>query len=300
MNNQLIIIVGPTASGKSTLALRLAATLGAEIISADSQQVYRYFNIGTAKLLGEDQQGIPHHLIDIVDPHQAFSAAKFVELADGIIADLKSRDGRVVVVGGTGLYVKALLYGLFQAPPADPNIREIHRRLWQEQGPEVLYHRLTQVDPLAAGRIAPQDFMRISRALEVFEQTGVPISSMQQQHRFAVKRHVVKLLGLAPERELLRQRIDERVDDMMNRGWLEEVKQLIDAGYGESRPMGSLGYRQLRSYLSGEFDWAEAVRQIKRDTWRFARRQLNWFSSENNIHWYQNLDQVEVDRLIGL
>ncbi len=293
MVEPLIVVVGPTAAGKSGLAVRLALALGGEVLSADSQQVYRGFDIGTGKLTPEEQQGVPHHLLDVVDPGEPFSAARFVELADAAVAAIRARGRRVVVAGGTGLYVRALLRGLFEAPPADPEIRARHQRRWAED-PETLRRELAAVDPEAAARIDPHDLVRISRALEVYEQTGLPISALQRQHGFAEPRHPALLLGLSPPREVLRARIDARVDAMLARGWLDEVRALVAAGHGESRPMGALGYRELRGHLQGALDFEEAVRKTKRDTWRFARRQLTWFASEREIRWHADASELDV------
>jgi tRNA dimethylallyltransferase len=295
----LVVVVGPTAAGKSALAVRLAAALDAEVVSADSQQVYRGFDIGTGKLTAEERRGVPHHLIDVVDPVEAFSAARFVLLADEAIADVTARGRRVVVAGGTGLYVRALLHGLFAAPSADPDLRRAHRRSW-DADPATLLERLRQVDPAAAARIMPHDFVRVSRALEVYEQTGVPISTLQEQHAFAARRYPASLVGLSPPREGLRRRIDERIDRMMALGWLAEVERLLASGRGDSPPMGALGYRHLRAHLLEGLDLGEAVRKTKRDTWRFARRQMTWFSSEREICWHEDAEQVQVERVRDL
>jgi tRNA dimethylallyltransferase len=295
----LVVVVGPTAAGKSALAVRLALALDAEVVSADSQQVYRGFDIGTGKLGADERRGVPHHLIDVVDPGVAFSAARFVELADPAIAAVGARGRRVVVAGGTGLYVRALLRGLFAAPAADPELRRAHRRSW-DQDPSTLLARLRQVDPAAAARIMPNDFVRVSRALEVFEQTGVPISTLHEQHAFAARRYPTVLVGLAPPREQLRRRIDERVERMMSLGWLTEVERLLAAGHGDSAPMGALGYRQLRAHLLEGLDLREALRQTSRDTWRFARRQLSWFSTESEIRWHEDAQEVDVEQVRDL
>lgn len=283
----LLVVVGPTAAGKSEAAVQLCLALDGEVVSADSVQVFRRFNVGTGKLSVEEQRGVAHHLIDVAEPDEAFSAARFVELADAAIAQIHGRGRRAVVAGGTGLYVRALLHGLFDAPAPDPSIRERHARVKEERGLSALYEELRRVDAASAARINPADFVRISRALEVFEQTGRPISELQRAHGFAKERYPALWIGIAPRRDLLRERIDRRVDWMMERGWLEEVRLLLEAGYGASPPMGSLGYRQLRAHLRGELGLDEAVRQTKRDTWRFARRQLTWFRSERNLRWYE-------------
>jgi tRNA dimethylallyltransferase len=297
MSETLVVVVGPTGAGKSDLAVRLAQVLDGEVLSADSMQVYRHFDIGTAKVTPEEQGGIPHHLLDVADPDEHFSAARFVELADGVIDEIRRRGRRVILAGGTGLYVRALLRGLFEAPPADPEIRAEHARVRDEQGVPTLHAALQRVDPEAAARINENDFVRISRALEVHEQLGRPISTLQAEHRFATERYPSVRLGISPERGALRQRIDRRVDLMMAAGWLEEVRQLIAAGYGETAPMGALGYRHLHAHLQGTLDLDEAVRQTKRDTWRFARRQLNWFGADPGITWFEDGLQVEASQV---
>ena len=283
----LIVVVGPTAAGKTALAVRVALDIDAEVVSADSMQVYRHFDVGTAKPDAAERRGVPHHLIDVAEPDEPFSAARFVTLADAAISEIRGRGRRIVVAGGTGLYVRALLHGLFEAPPPDPEIRARHQAIRDQDGVVTLHAALQRVDPEAAGRINPADFVRISRALEVYEQLGRPISSLQAGHRFADRRYPAVRLGLSPSRDALRQRIEQRVDRMMAAGWLDEVRGLVQRGLGESAPMGALGYRQLRAHLQGALDLAEAVRQTKRDTWRFARRQLNWFGSEPDTTWFQ-------------
>jgi tRNA dimethylallyltransferase len=259
-------------------------------------QVYRHFDIGTGKLPVEERRGVPHHLIDVVDPDQHFSAAAFVELADRAIEEMGRRGKVPVVAGGTGLYVKALVSGLFDAPAADPAIRSAHREAW-EVDPELLRRRLAEVDPVAAGRIDRNDFVRISRALEVYEQLGTPITELHEAHGFGQRRYRAVAVGLRPEREDLRRLIERRVDWMMEQGWLAEVQSLLARGYRESHPMGALGYRQLRAHLDHSLDLVEAVRQTKRDTWRFAKRQLNWFSADTTIRWFAARAEVEVEEV---
>jgi tRNA dimethylallyltransferase len=293
----IVVVVGPTAAGKSGLALALAHAVDAEIVSADSQQVYRHFDIGTAKPAAAERRAVPHHLIDVVEPDAPFSAARFVELADAALAAIAARGRRAVVVGGTGLYVRALLRGLFDAPPPDPAIRAEHRRRWHAEGGATLHAALAAVDPEAAARIDPRDLVRISRALEVYEQTGVPISELQRRHAFAEVRHRARLIGIAPPREELRRRIEARVDAMLAAGWLDEVRRLCANGWGECRPMAALGYRHLRLHLRGALARDEAVRQIKRDTWRFARRQLGWFAGEPEIGWLADAGERSIAEL---
>lgn len=290
----LVVIVGPTAAGKSDVAVELALALGGEVVSADSMQVYRGFDIGTGKLTPAQMRGVRHHLIDVAEPRERFSAARFAREADAAIARIARRGRQVIVAGGTGLYVRALLTGLFETPDPDGRIRARHKRLREREGMAALRAELERVDPDAAARIEPNDFVRTSRALEVFEQLKRPISALQQEHAARnAPRHRSLTLGLAPPRELLRERIDRRVDRMMEQGWLDEVRQLVARGHGESHPMGALGYRQLRAHVNGELDLEQAVCQTKRDTWRFARRQLNWFGGEA-VTWYEDGDQVDA------
>jgi tRNA dimethylallyltransferase len=297
MRPPLLVIVGPTAAGKSDLAVDLARELDAEVVSADSMQVYRHFDVGTGKLAPEEQRGVPHHLIDVVNPDEHFSAARFVELADLAIGEVASRGRQVVIAGGTGLYVRALLQGLFEAPQPSEEIREQHRRLRDELGTVAMHEQLADLDPEAASRINPNDFIRISRALEVYEQLGRPISELHRSHRFAERRYPSVMIGLAPPRQQLRERIEKRVDQMMARGWLDEVRHLVEIGYGASHPMGALGYRHLLQHLNRSLDLGEAVRQTKRDTWRFAKRQLNWFGTEHGICWFESREAVEPAEL---
>jgi len=288
------VVVGPTAAGKSDLALEIALELKAEVISADSVQVYRGFDIGTGKLRPAQMQGVPHHLMDVVDPDEPFSAARFVELADRAAREIQARGHAVVVAGGTGLYVRALVSGLFQAPPPSEEIRQRHREEAASMGAPALHTRLSEVDPEAAGRIHQNDLVRISRALEVHEQTGRAISELQREHREGPPRYRALSLGLCPERELLWDRIERRVHVMMDAGWLDETRALLDRGFGETRPMGSLGYRQLRDHLRGELDLQEALRQTVRDTRRFARRQLTWFKEEPELTWIERPDALDM------
>lgn len=296
----LLVIVGPTAAGKSALGVRLARELDGEVISADSMQVYRGFDIGTGKVTVAQREGVPHHLIDVVDPDDRYSAARFVEQAEPLISELAARGRQAVVVGGTGLYVRALLHGLFPTPEVDPELRARLQRQREQDGVEALHRRLVEVDPESAAAVDPQDFVRIARALEIYQQTGQTASALRQQHAFRAWRHPALLLGLRLAPERLRERIEARVDAMLEAGWLEEVTRLCQAGYARSHPMGALGYRQLAAHLRGELSYEDAVRLTKRDTRRFARRQRNWFSQEDGVIWfdepYSAIDASELRR----
>ncbi len=280
------MIVGPTASGKSARALELAGHFGAEIINADSMQVYRYMDIGTAKPSVEERQLVRHYLIDILYPDEEFSAALFREEAQRIIADVEARGRKAMVAGGTGLYIKALTSGLIKGGEVDPVIRSRLQSEAQSGGREQLYERLQEVDPPTAARLHPHDTYRIIRALEVYERTGRPISTLRGRHRFKEGPYRVLKIGLQMERDELYRRIDARVDEMMKQGLKEEVERILEMGYTPSlRAMQSLGYKQMAAHVGGEYDLAEATRLIKRDTRRYAKRQITWFKADQEIHW---------------
>jgi tRNA dimethylallyltransferase len=289
---RVVAVVGPTAAGKSALSLRLAEALGGEVLSCDSMQVYRGFDIGTAKATAAERARVPHHLLDVADPDEDFSAARFAELADVAAADVAARGRVLVACGGTGLYLRAWLRGLFPAPRPDPAIRARHR----EEGAAAVRERLLAVDPEAAAAILPGDLVRLSRALEVFEQTGVPITELRRR-AVRVPRYPARLVGLTPPRPLLHERIDERFDAMMAAGLLDEVRGLVSR-YGPGiRPLGALGYAQLRDHLQGLLPLEEAVRQAKRDTRRYARRQLTWFRAEPDVTWHERPDALDLQPL---
>jgi tRNA dimethylallyltransferase len=283
---KIVVICGPTASGKSAAALALAQHFGAEIINADSMQVYKYMDIGTAKPSSEERRLVRHHLIDILYPDEEFSAALFREEARRTIAELSARGKKAMVVGGTGLYIKALTSGLIRGGEVDPAIRSRLQAEAQAKGRENLYRRLEEVDPAAAARLHPHDTYRIIRALEVYERTGRPISALRQRHLFQEEPFHVLKIGLLTARGDLYQRIDVRVDAMIRKGLREEVRHLLEIGYAPAiKAMQSLGYKQMTAHLQGKYDLAEAVRLIKRDTKRYAKRQITWFKSDIKIHW---------------
>jgi tRNA dimethylallyltransferase len=278
----LLAIIGPTASGKSELAAAVARAVGAEILSADSMQVYRGMDIGTAKPTAAERAAIVHHLLDIVDPDQPFTVARFVELADAAIADAAARGVPLIVTGGTPLYFKALFEGLFQGPPADPALRQ---RLMDMGGAE-LHARLSAVDPQAAARIHPNDIKRMVRALEVFELTGRPISAWQTQWSAPSVRHAATWIGLMWQREQLNRRINARVRAMLAAGWVDETRRLLQR-YGRLSHTAAeaTGYRQIMEHLAGRLSLEEAAEQIKIATRQLARRQMKWFRRFANVRW---------------
>ncbi|MBW1795552.1 MAG: tRNA (adenosine(37)-N6)-dimethylallyltransferase MiaA [Deltaproteobacteria bacterium] len=290
----LIIISGPTCVGKTDVAIALAEPLGAEIISADAMQVYRYMNIGTAKPTEEQRARVRHHLIDVVNPDEPFSAVLFRTMADAVIRDLDQKGRPIFVAGGTGLYIKALTRGLFAAQEQNGIVRKRLKDEAETLGIEALYQRLQKVDPVAAARIHPNDTYRIIRALEVHKVTGQPISHHQRVHGFRDFRYRTLKIGLTTDRNILYDRINRRVDLMLASGLLEEVKWLLDQGYPSTlKSMRSIGYRHMADYLEGRTPWDEAVHLFKRDTRRYAKRQLTWFGADPEIQWVQP-GQIDV------
>jgi len=281
----LIVIVGPTAVGKSELALRLAEEFDGEIVSADSRQIYRYMNIGTAKPTSAEQSLVPHHLIDIVDPDQQYTVADYQKDAYRAIADILARGRVPFLVGGTGLYVKAVVEGLvIPRVPPDPVLRRRLEELAEREGPETLHRELETVDPTAARNIDPRNVRRVIRGIEVFHITGKPISTLQ---RVQPPPYRVLTIGLTCDRATLYRRIDERVDKQIAEGLVEETKRLVAMGYGYDLPsMSGLGYRQIGAYLRGEMDLPSAIQLIKNETHRFARQQYTWFRLDDpHITW---------------
>jgi len=283
---RVVILVGPTGSGKSQLAIEWAEALGGEIIGADSMQVYRYMDIGTAKPTGDDQRRVRHHLIDLVTPDQPFHAALYRTLGRKTIDQLFQSRKPIWVVGGTGLYIKTLTQGLFSSPRIDPQVRENLKGEAKEKGGAALYERLRKVDSQTALRLHPNDLFRIIRALEVFDSTGIPISFYREQHRFGERPYVTLKIGLEMNRDMLYHRIEERVDEMIEKGLLGEVERLMAMGYGrELKPMQSLGYKQMVQFLLKEIGWDKAIQQMKRDTRHYAKRQGTWFKADPEVRW---------------
>jgi tRNA dimethylallyltransferase len=283
---RVVILLGPTGVGKSKLAIELAEEFGGEIISADSMQVYRYMDIGTAKPTLEEQKRVRHHLIDLVTPDQPFQAALYRMLGRKTIDQLDQEGKFIWVVGGTGLYIKTLTQGLFASPQIDPGVREKLKQEAQEKGGDVLYQRLKRIDPKTASKLHPRDLFRAIRALEVFDSTGIPISFYREQHRFGERPYLTLKIGLEINRLSLYQRIDQRVDQMTERGLVQEVKGLMEMGYSaELKPMQSLGYKQMVQFLTKKIGWTEAVKEMKRDTRHYAKRQLTWFKADPEVQW---------------
>lgn len=273
------------------MALEIAGRTGACIISADSVQVYRYFDIGSAKPTEEQRRGIPHFLIDIVNPDEDFNAGTYMRLALDHVKRLVADGRKIVVVGGTFLYVKALLYGLLKGVEIDREFRDRLARERDAEGVTFLHKRLESIDPVSAGRINPNDYVRIERALEVYHVTGEKMSDHQCRHGFSEQRFNALKIGFLWDRECLRRAIDARVDAMIDRGWVEEVKTIRAMGYGPHlKPMKSIGYKRINEFLDGRLDLKTAVENIKTDTKRFSKRQSTWLRAEEGINWFDSVE----------
>ena len=297
MTSELLCLLGPTAVGKTKIAIQLAQRLNAEIVSVDSRQIYRQMDIGTAKPTAEEQRAAQHHLIDCVDISEAFSVADYQSLVDVAITDIQNRGKRVLLVGGAGLYFRAIVDGLFEGPGADPSLRKRLETEAAQLGVDALHKRLQTCDPESADRIHPNNLVRVIRALEVYELTGTPMSELQQQWQPEKQRYPFIAFGLTMPRALLYRRIEQRVDVMLANGLIAEVESLLAAGYArDSVALQSFGYRELIAYLDGDFTYMEAISQLKQNTRRFAKRQLTWFRKDTRIEW---LDRELTSDIVG-
>jgi tRNA dimethylallyltransferase len=286
MTRPIPVIVGPTAVGKTDLSLAIACGLGAEIISADSRQVYRFLDIGTAKPDVGQRQAVPHHLIDVVDPDQPLNAARFAQMARGCLHDIEARGKQALVVGGSGLYIRALTDGLFTGPGANPEVRASLEAEAHARGVHALYRRLADVDPTSARRIHPHDQVRIIRALEIYTLTGRPISHWQRQWHAPQRERPFVFIGLGRDREDLRARIAARTQAMFEKGLVTEVEELLAQGFSPALPpLRSVGYAEIVAFLAGEYDLARAQALIERNTWRLAKRQMTWYRHLPDVHW---------------
>ncbi len=296
----VIFVVGPTAVGKTALSIQLAKAYNAEIISADSRQIYKYMDIGTAKPSVTEQAGIKHHLLDVIMPDMNYNAGKFVADANDIIARLQANGKNVIVCGGTGLYIKSLIDGIVPLDfPVQPIRGELEKRLTTE-GLADLYNTLAERDPVLAKKLNPNDRQRILRALEVVMATGTPLSEWHQIKPEPAS-FSYKMFGLEMERELLYQRINNRVDKMLEEGLVDEVKRLIEMGFSESNALNAVGYKEVLSYKAGDIDYEEMVELIKRNTRRFSKRQMTWFRKEKRIVWLnakKNTINEMLDRIL--
>ena len=284
----LLVILGPTAIGKSSLAIEIAERINGEILSADSLQVYRYLDIGTAKPSKEEQTQVDHHLIDIIDPDEEFNAGLFRQYANSVIRKLTTDSTRIIVVGGTYLYVRVLLHGLIAGAASSKEIRDRFRVLKSSFGVRYFYEKLKSLDPESALGIHSNDYVRIERALESYYLTGEKISTLQKKHGFRDNKYRYLKIGLYDERDVIRKRIEDRVDSMMRNGFIEEVKKIRRMGFLPTlKALQSIGYRQVNQYLDEEISLETAIELTKRDTKRLAKRQMTWLKSDKEISWYR-------------
>lgn len=284
--DKIVVVCGPTGSGKTGFAIDLAREFDGEIVGADSMQIYRHMDIGTAKPTKAEQKAAVHHMIDIVNPDQDFDAAAYATMAGDCIRQIRERGRTPFLVGGTGFYIKALIHGLFEKGPFDAAVRKRLNREAKNEGTAVLHRRLAQVDVSAAERIHPNDTYRVVRALEVYEVTGQPLTVFQQRHGFREKRFTTLEFGLSWPRQVLYDRIHRRVDNMMAQGFYDEVKHLLERGYDPGlKSMQSLGYRHMNAVVQGAAAMEDAVALLKRDHRRYAKRQLTWFGARASLQW---------------
>ena len=293
-DRKIIAIAGPTAAGKTEFAIQAALMLDGEVVSCDSMQLYKYMDIGSAKPTKEQRAAVPHHLVDMIDPREEFSAAKYQKLAKDAISDISSRGKQPVICGGTGLYLESLLYDMdFASEPGDPGTREKYYKIAEEEGPEALYERLSVLSPDSAARIHPNNIKRVVRALEAAE-NGDPIEDINTCLE-KTKDYDAVLIGITRDREELYDRINRRVDILMEEGLLDEVKMLVEMGLDfDDISMKGIGYKELIGHLNGEYDLDEAVRLIKRNTRHYAKRQMTWFRRYKDMKWF-NVSDYDSD-----
>lgn len=294
----ILVLVGPTGSGKTELGLEIAERLDAEIVNCDSRQVFRFLDIGTAKPTAAQRAAVPHHCLDVVDPDQPFDCARYRDLAAAAIADVRARGRRVVLVGGSGLYLKAVRYGLAPAPPRDAALRARLTAL-EAAAPGALHARLTGLDPAAAARLHPHDCVRLVRAVEVCELTGRRLSAVQAVHGFRSPQLDCRVIGLRMERAALHARLDARCRRMVDAGLVDEVRALWQRGFGpDLPPLRSIGYREIGEHLLGRRDLAGAIAAMQRATRQFAKRQLTWFRGDPTVEWH-DVGGLDLARILA-
>ncbi len=296
----LVAIVGPTGAGKSALGIAVAGSFGGEVVCCDSTQVYRRFDIGTAKVPPAEQQEIPHHLLDLLDADEVFTAGDYRRRAIDVLKDLRRREKLPVFTVGTGLYLRALLEGLSDAPTRSDELRERLRGVADARGHAHLHRILARLDPAAAARIASRDLAKIIRALEVRLLTGTPITELHRAGRPPLEGYSAIKIGLAPPRPALFQRIERRVDAMLAAGWLEEVQRLVERGVPSgAKPFQFIGYSELRTHLAGVITRDAAVSAIRQATRRYAKRQLTWFRKEQGVRWFEGFgDDPKIEAVV--
>lgn len=299
MERIVVVIVGPTCSGKTNLSLKLSQLIPSEIISADSRQFYKFLDIGTAKPSEEQLQKVTHHLIDFLVPSETYDVSLFEKNADRIIDQIFQNNKIPIVVGGSGLYIKALIDGIFETADKDEEYRNEMLQKRNEFGNEFLYDELKKVDPVSAEKMLPQNWKRVMRALEVFHTTGEPIwKHHQKQSSLIEKKYEFKQFGLNWERKILYENIEKRVDKMIENDFVEEVKNILKKGYNKNlNSLNTVGYKEIIQYLDGEITFERAVELIKRNTRHYAKRQITWFRKDQRIQWFEVNDINELDQI---
>lgn len=297
MGNKIIVIVGPTAVGKTYVSVELAKRLNSEVVSADSMQIYKEMDIGTAKITKNEMHGITHHMIDIVRPDENYSVSEFNTDAEHIIDRLLLNNTVPIVVGGSGLYVNSLIYDLdFSKAKSNEKLRDYYDYYHREHGEDALYDKLMKIDPAAAEKIHKNNVKRVIRALEVYDITGVKFSELNTDIRKPSDKYECILVGLSMDRKILYERINERVDKMISEGLIDEVKNLLNKGYQKDlTSMKAIGYKEIIDYLEGSVSLEEAVSILKRNTRRFAKRQYTWFLKDENVKWFDLKDIRDID-----
>ncbi len=289
---KLIVLIGPTAVGKTKLSIELAKRFHCEIISGDSMQIYKGLDIGTAKISPPEMEGIPHHLIDIKEPHESFSVFEFQQLVRKKITEISSRGKLPMIVGGTGFYIQSVIYDYrFSDAPSDENFRKKLERRAEIEGKEALYQELAEIDPEAAGKIHPNNLRRVIRALEIYHCTGKPMSYFRKNLKQKLS-YDTAVIGLTMERQQLYERINKRVDLMLEKGLLDEVKALHDSGLRDCQSIQAIGYKELYKYLDGMCTFEEAVEELKRNSRNYAKRQLTWFRNQMEVKWFDMTEAV--------
>lgn len=295
----LVVILGPTAVGKSSLALALAERWKTEIVSVDAMQIYKYMDIGTAKPSVSERSLVPHHMIDIVYPDEDYNAGRYEWEACQAIHQIHCSEKIPLLVGGCGLYLKAVLYGFFQGPKVDLNLRNQLKDEMKKRE-DYLYEKLKQIDPQSAQKLHPNDHPKVIRALEVYLQTGIPMSVYQKDHSFKKARYQTRVIGLTRNRKDLYSRIEKRIDKMIEMGLIEEVEKLLELDYSEnSTALQGLGYKQIIAALKGKYSMNEAIQILKRDTRHYAKRQFTWFRKVENVHWIDLTEQIPLEDVLN-
>lgn len=296
-HEKVVVLIGPTAVGKTKLSIELAKAFNGEIISGDSMQIYKGMDIGTAKITPEEMEGIPHHLIDIKEPHESFSVAEFQERVRKKITEITQRGKLPMIVGGTGLYIQSVIYDYqFSDAPSDEEFRRTLENRAEIEGNEAIYEELQKVDPVGAETIHPNNLRRVVRALEVFHCTGKTMSQYQEGQTPELM-YDIAIIGLTMDREKLYERINKRVDIMMEQGLLEEVRELFQSGLKDCQSIQAIGYKEIYEYLYGKISIVEAIEQLKQNSRRYAKRQLTWFRNKMDVEWFDMSDVTTIETL---